>query len=66
MMTPERQMALMDFTLWYDIIVNGLIVGGSIILFGLSTLHHSARLKSPGGRTVVRCTTPRLARWVDG
>lgn len=56
MSTPMRQMALMNFTLWYDIIVNGLVVGGSIIIFGLAARDRVARMKSLGGGTgVVSC-----------
>ncbi len=56
MTTPDRQMALMNFTLWYDIIVNGLVVGGSIIIFGLGAKERIIRIKSIGGGTgVVSC-----------
>ncbi len=56
MTTPVRQMALMNFTLWYDIIVNGLVVGGSIIIFGLTAKERMSRIKSLGGGTgVVSC-----------
>ncbi len=56
MQTAERQMSLMNFTLWYDIIVNGIVVGGFMLMLGLRTKEGSLRLKALGGGTgVVSC-----------
>ncbi len=67
MTTPARQMALMHFTVWYDIIVNGLVVGGSIILFGLAAKERSARMKSLGGGAgVVSCCVVANAAMIGG
>lgn len=53
--TPERNMQLMHFTLWYDIIINGIVVGGSILLMGLKATG-LLKLKAFGGGTgVVSC-----------
>lgn len=53
--TPERSMQMMHFTLWYDIIVNGIVVGGAIILMGLKVTG-ILKLKAFGGGTgVVSC-----------
>jgi hypothetical protein len=54
--TPEREMMLMKFTLWYDIIVNGLVVGGFILALGLRTSERWLRIKALGGGSgVVSC-----------
>lgn len=56
MQTPERQKALVNFTLWYDLAINGLIVGGSILLFGFGTKETWLRIKTLGGGSgVVSC-----------
>ncbi len=49
MQTEGRQMELMNFTLWYDLVVNGIIVGGSIILIGLMSTSKWHRIKALGG-----------------
>lgn len=54
--TPEREMQLMNFTLWYDLVINGLVVGGSIIALGFMTTERWLRLKAIGGGSgVVTC-----------
>lgn len=56
MQTPERQMSLMHFVLWYDLVANGIIVGGSIIFFGIKAAERSAKRKALGGGSgVVSC-----------
>lgn len=66
MQTPERQKGLMNFTLWYDIVVNGIFVGGSIIFFGLSA-RGWARFKTLGGGTgVVSCCIVSNAAMLGG
>lgn len=53
MQTPERQTDLMHFVLWYDLIANGILVGGSILLFGLKSRESALRKKALGGGTGV-------------
>ncbi len=53
MQTPERQMDLMHFVLWYDLIANGILVGGSILLFGLKSREAALKKKALGGGTGV-------------
>lgn len=54
--TPEKEMGLMNFTIWYDLIVNGLFVGGTILLFGFRTPERIFKLKAFGGGSgVVSC-----------
>ena len=54
--TPEREMQLMHFTLWYDLVVNGIIVGGAIIAQGLALTDRWKRIKALGGGSgVVTC-----------
>ncbi len=65
--TPERQMTLMHFTLWYDIVINGLIVGGSIIYLGLSAGERWLKVKAFGGGTgVVSCCVVANATMLGG
>lgn len=54
--TPEKQMELMHFTLWYDIVVNGIMVGGFMLMLALRTNEKILKLKALGGGTgVVSC-----------
>lgn len=56
MITPERQHALMHFIMWYDVVVNGIIVGGSIILFALMTKERAKKKKAiTGGAGIMSC-----------
>jgi peptidoglycan/LPS O-acetylase OafA/YrhL len=67
MMTEARQHALMHFILWYDIVTNGLIVGGSIILFALGSIERSKRAKAlTGGAGVVSCCVVSNAAMLGG
>lgn len=64
--TPERQMLMTNFVLWYDIIVNGIIVGGSIIVFGLRSAG-VVKLKALGGGTgVVSCCVVATGAMISG
>lgn len=66
MQTPERQMELMHFVLWYDIAVNGLIVGGSIILYGLKA-SGVLRIKTLGGGSgVASCCVAANTAMITG
>jgi len=49
MQNEMRQMQLMNFTLWYDLVVNGLVVGGFMLLLALRTAEHWLKLKAYGG-----------------
>lgn len=53
MQTMDRQMNLMNFTLWYDMVVNGLVVGGSVIWFAIKSQERTTKLKAWGGGTGV-------------
>ncbi len=67
MTTPERQMDLMTFVLWYDIVINGIIVGGSIILFGIKASERKTKLKALGGGTgVLSCCVASNAAMLGG
>lgn len=49
MQTTERQMELMKFTLYYDLVINGVIVGGFMILLAIQTTERWLRIKATGG-----------------
>ncbi len=67
MMTEARQYALMKFILWYDIVTNGLIVGGSIILFAIQAAEKAKREKAlTGGAGVVSCCVVSNAAMLGG
>ncbi len=67
MLDPVRQMAIYNFTFWYDIVVNGLVVGGSILLFGLAAKERTIRMKSLGGGAgVVSCCVVANAAIIGG
>lgn len=54
--TPMREMQLMNFTLWYDLVINGIVVGGSIIAIGIRTAEKWLKVKAIGGGSgVVTC-----------
>lgn len=56
MQTEAKQMSLMNFVLWYDLVVNGLMVGGFMILLALRTSEKILKVKALGGGTgVVSC-----------
>lgn len=62
-----RHKELMHFVLWYDLIINGLIVGGSIIWFGLKAVERRTKLKALGGGTgVVSCCVAANAAMLGG
>ena len=65
--TPERQMAMMHFTLWYDIIVNGIVVGGFILFIGLRAVGRFLKIKAIGGGTgVISCCVVANAAMLGG
>lgn len=56
MQTPERQIDLMSLVLWYDLVANGIIVGGSILIFSFKTVERAMKTKATGGAAgVVSC-----------
>lgn len=62
-----KQMELMSFTLWYDLVVNGIVVGGAIIIFALKTSEKWLRAKAlGGGGGVVTCCVVANATMLSG
>lgn len=54
--TPDNQKATMTFALWYDIIVNGIVVGGFMLILAIRTTQHFLRIKALGGGSgVIAC-----------
>lgn len=49
MQTEQRQKDLMHFTLWYDLIINGIIVGGFMIIGALRAIERPYKIKTMGG-----------------
>jgi hypothetical protein len=67
MQNPERQMELMNFVLWYDLVINGIIVGGFMILLGIGTRERALRMKAMGGGTgVVSCCVVANGAMISG
>ncbi len=56
MQDSTKQMELMKFTLYYDIVINGIIVGGSILLLAIRTSEKWLKIKAFGGSTgIISC-----------
>ncbi|GEM_PF-1510583 len=67
MMTPEREMMLMKFILWYDLIVNGIVVGFFIFFFGLKANERAVKVKAMGGGVgVATCCIAANAAMIMG
>lgn len=67
MQTEMRQMELMGIIIWYDLIVNGLIVGGSMITFGVKTVENIIRKKAiRGGLGVMSCCVVSNVAMITG
>ena len=65
--TTERQMMMMHFTLWYDIVVNGIVVGGFILFMGIKAAGRFLKIKALGGGTgVVSCCVVANAAMLGG
>lgn len=65
--TPENEMGLTNFVIWYDLIVNGIFVGGAMILFGLRTPERVFKMKALGGGSgVVSCCVASNATMLLG
>ncbi|MDQ3075508.1 MAG: hypothetical protein M3Q34_00020 [bacterium] len=67
MQTPERQMDLMKFSLWYDIVVNGFVVGGFMIYLAIRTTEKWLKVKALGGGTgVISCCVVATGSMLSG
>jgi hypothetical protein len=67
MRSEAGQMHLMNFTLWYDLVVNGVLAGGSILLLGLMTSERWLKIKAIGGGSgVVTCCVISNATMLSG
>ncbi|HEY4504842.1 MAG TPA: hypothetical protein VJI73_03660 [Candidatus Paceibacterota bacterium] len=67
MQTEARQMSLMRFILWYDLAVNGIIVGGSMLVLAAKTAERWLRVKALGGGAgVVSCCVAASATMLSG
>ena len=67
MQTPEKQMDLMHAVLWYDLVVNGIIVGGSMFVFGFKATERFTRMKAIGGGSgVIACCVASNAAMLSG
>ncbi len=65
--TPERQDLLVFFATWYDIILNGVIVGGTIIVFGIKSANRVYKTKAVGGGSgVVSCCVAANVSMLSG
>ncbi len=54
--TKEREMLLMDFTIWYDLIINGLVAGGFILAYALKIPDRLLKIKALGGGSgIISC-----------
>ena len=67
MQTPARQMELMHGVLWYDLVVNGIIVGGSMLVYGFKAIEAVTRKKAIGGGVgVVTCCVVANTAMITG
>lgn len=65
--SPGGEEKLMHFSLWYDLVVNGIVAGGAIILFGLRASERRTKIKALGGGTgVVSCCVAANAAMIGG
>ena len=67
MTTDEKQMQLMHFALWYDIFINGVIVGGFMLALGLRAQDQEVKVKAySGGTGVVSCCVAANGAMIAG
>jgi hypothetical protein len=67
MQTEERQMDLMSFTLWYDMVVNGIVVGGFMLVIALKTVEKWLKIKAYGSSAgVVSCCVVAGGAMISG
>ena len=65
--TPEGQATLGSFVAWYDILLNGVLVGGTIILFGIRSANSLYKTKALGGGSgVVSCCVVGNVAMISG
>lgn len=65
--TPETEKMLMKFVLWYDLIVNGILVGGTMIIFGLRAVERVYKMKAIGGGAgVISCCVIAGSAFLSG
>lgn len=65
--SPEREMTLMHFILWYDIVINGFVVGGFILFLGVKATENWLKIKAIGGGSgVVTCCVAANASMLLG
>ena len=65
--SPEREMELMHFILWYDLVINGLIVGLFMISAGLRSPLGWFKAKAIGGGAgVTTCCVAANAAMISG
>jgi hypothetical protein len=64
---PALFMIWTNFTLWYDFIINGLVVGGSIVFFAFYASDRRQKIKAAGGGTgVMACCIVGNATLISG
>ncbi len=62
-----QDMALMKFVLWYDLVVNGIVIGGTIIVFGIKATERLFKIKAIGGGAgVVSCCVVATGSMIGG
>lgn len=67
MTTEALQMELMHFALWYDIFINGVIVGGFMLALGLRAQDQEVKTKAySGGTGVVSCCVAANGAMIAG
>lgn len=67
MQTVELQTKLEHAILWYDLVVNGVVVGGFMIMLGLRTAERWLKVKALGGGTgVVACCVAANTAMIGG
>ena len=60
-------MQLLNFTIWYDIVINGLVVGFFIFLAGLRAKESWMKMKTIGGGTgIATCCVVANAAMLSG
>lgn len=67
MRNEDSQMLLMQFTLWYDLVANGILVGGFMLILALKTSEKWLKVKAIGGSTgVISCCVVSNGAMIGG
>ncbi len=67
MRSEDSQMLLMQFTLWYDLVINGVLVGGFMLILALKTSERWLKVKAIGGSTgVISCCVVSNGAMIGG